>query len=129
MAQYFEVHPDNPQPRLLKQAAAMLKDGGILAVPTDSSYAFVCALDNKQVVDRLRRIRQIDEKRMLTLLCSDLSQLSTYAMVDNHSSASSNWARRGLSPLFWMRPKRCRAASATHRAKPLACACPTARAC
>ena len=84
MAQFFEVHPDNPQPRLLKQAAAMLKDGGILAVPTDSSYAFVCALDNKQVVDRLRRIRQIDEKRMLTLLCSDLSQLASYAMVDNH---------------------------------------------
>lgn len=84
MAQYFEVHPDNPQPRLLKQAAAMLKDGGILAVPTDSSYAFVSALDNKQVVDRLRRIRQIDDKRMLTLLCCDLSQLSSYAMVDNH---------------------------------------------
>ena len=62
----------------------MLKDGGILAVPTDSSYAFVCALDNKQVVDRLRRIRQIDDKRMLTLLCCDLSQLSSYAMVDNH---------------------------------------------
>ena len=84
MAQFFEIHPDNPQPRLLKQAAAMLKDGGILAVPTDSSYAFICQLDNKQVVDRLRRIRQIDEKRMLTLLCSDLSQLASYAMVDNH---------------------------------------------
>lgn len=84
MAQFFEVHPENPQPRLLKQAAAMLKDGGILAVPTDSSYAFVCQLDNKQVVDRLRRIRQIDEKRMLTLLCSDLSQLASYAMVNNH---------------------------------------------
>ena len=84
MAQYFEVHPDNPQPRLLKQGAMLLQKGGILAVPTDSSYAFVCQLDNKQVVDRLRRIRQIDEKRMLTLLCSDLSQLASYAMVDNH---------------------------------------------
>ena len=84
MAQFFEIHPDNPQPRLLKQAAAMLKAGGILAVPTDSSYAFVCQLDNKQVVDRLRRIRQIDDKRMLTLLCRDLSELSSYAMVDNH---------------------------------------------
>ena len=83
MAQYFEVHPDNPQPRLLKQAAAMLKAGGILAVPTDSSYAFVCQLDNKQVVDRLRRIRHIDEKRMLTLLCRDLSELANYALVDN----------------------------------------------
>ena len=84
MAQYFEIYPENPQPRLLKQAAAMLKDGGILAVPTDSSYAFVCQLDNKHVVDKLRRIRQIDDKRMLTLLCRDLSELSSYAMVDNH---------------------------------------------
>ncbi len=84
MAQYFEIYPENPQPRLLKQAAAMLKDGGILAVPTDSSYAFVCQLDNKHVVEKLRRIRQIDDKRMLTLLCRDLSELSSYAMVDNH---------------------------------------------
>ena len=79
MAQYFEIYPENPQPRLLKQAAAMLKDGGILAVPTGSSYAFVCQLDNKHVVEKLRRIRQIDDKRMLTLLCRDLSELSSSA--------------------------------------------------
>ena len=84
MAQYFEVHPENPQPRLLKQAAALLQKGGIVAVPTDSSYALVCHLDDKDAVDRLRRIRQIDDKRMLTLLCCDLSQLASYAMVDNH---------------------------------------------
>ncbi|QXL83316.1 L-threonylcarbamoyladenylate synthase [Comamonas sp. NLF-1-9] len=83
MAQYFEVHPDNPQPRLLKQAAALLADGGILAVPTDSSYALVCQLDDKAAADRLRRIRQVDEKHHLTLLCRDLSELSSYAHVDN----------------------------------------------
>jgi tRNA threonylcarbamoyl adenosine modification protein (Sua5/YciO/YrdC/YwlC family) len=83
MAQYFEVHPENPQLRLLKQAAALLQKGGILAVPTDSSYALVCHLDDKDAVDRLRRIRQVDDKHHLTLLCSDLSELSNYARVDN----------------------------------------------
>jgi tRNA threonylcarbamoyl adenosine modification protein (Sua5/YciO/YrdC/YwlC family) len=83
MAQYFEVHPDNPQPRLLKQAAALLASGGILAVPTDSSYAFVCQLDDKSAVDRIRRLRQVDEKHHLTLICRDLSELATYAHVDN----------------------------------------------
>lgn len=74
MAQYFEVHPDNPQPRLLKQGAALLKQGAVLAVPTDSSYALVCRTDDKTAVDRLRRIRQVDEKHHLTLLCRDLSE-------------------------------------------------------
>ncbi len=83
MAQYFEVHPDNPQPRLLKQAAALLQKGGILAVPTDSSYALVCQLDDKDAVERLRRIRGVDEKHHLTLLCRDLSELASYARVDN----------------------------------------------
>ena len=66
MAQYFEVHPDNPQPRLLKQGAMLLQKGGILAVPTDSSYALVCHLDDKDAVDRMRRIRQVDDKHHLT---------------------------------------------------------------
>lgn len=83
MAQYFEAHPENPQPRLLKQAANLLAQGGLLAVPTDSSYALVCQLDDKQAVDRLRRVRQIDEKHHLTLLCRDLSELASYARVDN----------------------------------------------
>ena len=83
MAQYFEAHPDNPQPRLLKQAALLLQKGGIVAVPTDSSYALVCHLDDKDAVDRLRRIRQVDEKHHLTLLCRDLSELANYARVDN----------------------------------------------
>jgi tRNA threonylcarbamoyl adenosine modification protein (Sua5/YciO/YrdC/YwlC family) len=83
MAQYFEVHPDNPQPRLLKQAAALLQKGGVVAVPTDSSYALVCHLDDKNAADQLRRIRQVDDKHHLTLLCRDLSELANYARVDN----------------------------------------------
>ena len=83
MAQYFEVHPDNPQPRLLKQAVALLAAGGVVAVPTDSSYALACHLDDKAAVDRLRQIRRVDEKHHLTLLCRDLSELANYARVDN----------------------------------------------
>ena len=83
MSQYFEVHPDNPQARLLKQAVQLLHKGGVLAVPTDSSYALVCHLDDKVAADRLRRIRQVDDKHHLTLLCRDLSELAAYARVDN----------------------------------------------
>jgi len=83
MAQFFDLHPDNPQQRLLKQAAALLARGEIVAVPTDSSYALACHLDDKDAVDQLRRIRQVDEKHHLTLLCRDLSELSSYAKVDN----------------------------------------------
>ena len=83
MTQLFSVHPDNPQPRLLKAAAALLQQGEVLAVPTDSSYALVCHLDDKAAVDQLRRIRGLDDKRLLSLICRDLSELASYARVDN----------------------------------------------
>lgn len=83
MAQFFDVHPDNPHLRLLKQAAGLLERGGVAAVPTDSSYALVCHLDDKAAADHLRRIRGVDDKHHLTLLCRDLSELATYARVDN----------------------------------------------
>ena len=83
MAQFFEVHPDNPHTRLLKQAVSLLERGGIAAVPTDSSYALVCHLDDKAAADALRRIRGVDDKHHLTLLCRDLSELANYARVDN----------------------------------------------
>jgi len=83
MAQYFEVHPEHPQARLLKQAADILHKGGVVALPTDSSYALVCHLDDKAAVDQLRRIRGVDERHHLTLLCRDLSELASYARVDN----------------------------------------------
>ena len=83
MAQYFDIHPDNPQLRLLRQAAQILHSGGLAAVPTDSSYALVCHLDDKDAVENLRRVRGVDDKHHLTLLCRDLSELADYARVDN----------------------------------------------
>jgi tRNA threonylcarbamoyl adenosine modification protein (Sua5/YciO/YrdC/YwlC family) len=83
MSQFFQIHPDNPQLRLIKQAAQIIQDGGIVALPTDSCYALVCQLDNKNAVERLRRIRAIDDKHHLTLLCRDLSEIALYAKVDN----------------------------------------------
>ncbi|WP_309638981.1 L-threonylcarbamoyladenylate synthase [Methylibium sp.] len=87
MSQYFEVHPDNPQPRLIALAAQILHGGGIAAIPTDSSYALVCHLDDKAAAQTLRRLRGLDDKsgnkHHLTLLCRDLSELASYARVDN----------------------------------------------
>jgi tRNA threonylcarbamoyl adenosine modification protein (Sua5/YciO/YrdC/YwlC family) len=83
MSQFFQIHPDNPQLRLIKQAAQIIHGGGIVALPTDSCYALVCHLDDKEAVTRLRRIREVDDKHHLTLLCRDLSEISLYARIDN----------------------------------------------
>ena len=83
MAQLFAVHPDNPQVRLLRQAAQLIDRGAVAAVPTDSCYALACHLDDKAAVDRVRRIRRVDERHNLTLLCRDLTEIATYARVDN----------------------------------------------
>ena len=83
MSQYFAPHPDNPQPRLIRQAAQIVRDGGVIVLPTDSCYAIACQLDDKDAVSRLRRIRGIDDKHHLALLCRDLSEIALYAQVDN----------------------------------------------
>lgn len=83
MSQYFRIHPDNPQPRLIAQAVQIIKEGGVVALPTDSSYALACQLDDKDAVARLRRIRGLDEKQHLSLIVRDLSELANFAMVDN----------------------------------------------
>ena len=83
MGQYFQIHPENPQARLIKQAAQIVSNGGIVALPTDSAYALVCRLDDKAAVDKLRRIRGVDDKHHLTLLVRDLSEVAQYARVDN----------------------------------------------
>ena len=84
MAQYFSIHPDNPQLRLIRQAVAIVNDGGIIAYPTDSSYALGCHIGDKGAMERIRRIRQVDDDHNFTLVCRDLSELSVYAKVDNH---------------------------------------------
>ncbi len=83
MSQYFAVHPTHPQPRLIAQAAAIIRAGGVVAYPTDSCYAIGCHIGDKDAMQRLRNIRKIDDKHHLTLMCRDLSEIATYAQVDN----------------------------------------------
>jgi tRNA threonylcarbamoyl adenosine modification protein (Sua5/YciO/YrdC/YwlC family) len=83
VAQRFNIHPDNPQVRLLRQVTQIIDHGGVGALPTDSCYALACHLDDKPAADRVRRIRQVDERHHLTLLCRDLSEIANYAKVDN----------------------------------------------
>lgn len=83
MAQYFALHPTHPQPRLVRQAAAVVRAGGLIAYPTDSCYALGCRLGNAKALERLRRLRGIDDKHHLTLMCRDLSEIASYAIVDN----------------------------------------------
>ena len=84
MSQFFQIHPDNPQQRLIKQAVEIINKGGVVVYPTDSAYAIGCHLDDKAAVDRIRAIRKLDDKHNFTLVCSDLSGLGNYAKVDNH---------------------------------------------
>jgi len=83
MAQRFYVHPDNPQLRLMREAARLLKGGGVIAYPTDSCYALGCAIGHKDGMDRIRALREVDDKHHFTLVCRDLSEIATYARVDN----------------------------------------------
>ena len=83
MSQYFEIHPENPQNRLIQQAAKIIADGGVVVYPTDSCYAIGCDLGNKAAMERIRRIRELDDKHNFTLMCRDLSDISTYARMDN----------------------------------------------
>ncbi len=83
MSQYFHVHPDNPQARLLHQAAAIVREGGVIAYPTDSCYALGCQPGDKNALERIQRLRRLDDDHNLTLVCRDLSEIATYAKIDN----------------------------------------------
>ena len=83
MAQYLSIHPDNPQQRLIKQAVDIIRRGGVIACPTDSSYALACHLGDKQALERIRQIRRIDDKHNFTLVCRDLTEIAMYAQVNN----------------------------------------------
>ncbi len=83
MAQYFQVHATHPQPRLVRRACEIVRAGGVIAYPTDSSYALGCAIGDKQALERIRRIRQVDHTHNFTLVCRDLSDISQYARLDN----------------------------------------------
>jgi tRNA threonylcarbamoyl adenosine modification protein (Sua5/YciO/YrdC/YwlC family) len=83
VAQYFQIHPTHPQPRLIGRAAQIVRDGGVIAYPTDSCYALGCHTGDKAAMERMRRIRQVDERHNLTLMCRDLSEIAVFARVDN----------------------------------------------
>lgn len=83
MAQFFSIHPDNPQPRLIRQAVAIIRDGGVIVYPTDSCYAFGCRLGDKDAETRIREIREVGADHHFTLVCRDLAEISHYAKVDN----------------------------------------------
>lgn len=116
MTQYFHIHPDNPQARLIKQAAQIISDGGVVAYPTDSGYALGCHLGDKNALERIIRIRNLSDKHHFTLMCRDLSEIATYAKVDNstyrllkaHTPAAYTFILVGSSevPRRLMHPKR-----------------------
>jgi tRNA threonylcarbamoyl adenosine modification protein (Sua5/YciO/YrdC/YwlC family) len=85
MAQFFQIHPDNPQPRLIRRSVEILLEGGVIVYPTDSSYALGCQIGEKSAMERVRQIRRVDEKHRLTLVCRDLSEIATYARIDNQA--------------------------------------------
>ena len=83
MSQFFQIHPENPQSRLVRQAVDIIRDGGVVVYPTDSAYALGCQIGDKNAVDRIRRIRRLDARHNFTLVCRDLSEIAVYARVDN----------------------------------------------
>ena len=85
MSQFFQIHPENPQQRLIHQAVEVLREGGVIVYPTDSAYALGCHIGDKKALDRIRTIRQVDNKHNFTLMCRDLSEISTYAKLTNNS--------------------------------------------
>lgn len=85
MSQFFQIHPKNPQIHLVRQAANVIRMGGVIVYPTDSAYALGCQMGNKAAIDRIKRLRKLDDKHYMTLVCRDLSELSTYAQVDNRA--------------------------------------------
>lgn len=116
MSQFFEIHPETPQPRLVRQAVEILRKGGVIAYPTDSAYAFGCALDEKKAAERIKWLRNLDDKHNFTLVCKDLSDIGPYAKVDNvqfrllksHTPGPYTWIMDATSevPRRLLHPKR-----------------------
>ncbi len=116
MSQFFQIHPENPQARLIKQASEIIRAGGLAVVPTDCAYALACPLGDKQAVERVKRIRQLDDRHNFTLMCRDLKDISIYAKVDNtayrllksHTPGAYTFILNGTSevPRRLMHPKR-----------------------
>lgn len=122
MSQFFYIHPDNPQARLINQAVEIVRKGGVIVYPTDSGYALGCKIEDKGAMERICRIRQLPDGHNFTLMCRDLSELSTYAFVDNVAFRLMKTTRRATTPLSSRGPKKCRAGCCRRNVKPSACA-------
>ena len=127
MALFLSIHPDNPQERLIAQAAQIVRDGGVIIYPTDSCYALGCALGDKAAMDRILAIRKIDLKHHLTLMCRDLSELGTYARVDNAQYRLLKATTPGSYTFILTASREVRPARCTPNAKPSACVCLTTK--
>lgn len=123
MSQFFYIHPDNPQARLINQAVEIVRKGGVIVYPTDSGYALGCKIEDKGAMERICRIRQLPDGHNFTLMCRDLSELSTYAFVDNVAFRLIKTIRRATTRSFLRERKRCRAACCKKSVKPLGCGC------
>ena len=108
MSQFYQIHPENPQARLIRNAVDIIRNGGVVVYPTDSAYALGCRIGDKTALDRIRRIRKLDDKHNFTLVCRDLSEIATYAKVDNTSYRAT--PRLALTPLSCRLQTRCRGA-------------------
>lgn len=116
MSQFFQIHPENPQSRLIKQAVEIIRQGGVVVYPTDCAYALGCHIGDKHALERIKKIRQLDDKHNFTLVCRDLSELATYAKVDNsvyrllkqHTPGAYTFILKGTAevPRRLMHPKR-----------------------
>lgn len=122
MSQFFYIHPDNPQPRLINQAVEIVRKGGVIVYPTDSGYALGCKIEDKGAMERICRIRQLPDGHNFTLMCRDLSELSTYAYVDNVAFRLIKNNTPG-NYLHSEGDKRCRVVCCRKNVKPSACAC------
>lgn len=124
MSQYFQIHPENPQKRLIDQATEIIRKGGVVAYPTDSGYALGCHLGEKKAIEKIKWLRSLDDKHNFTLVCSDLSEIGTYAKVDNAVFRLLKLTRPAPTPTFWMPLPKCRACCCTLSAAQLVCGCP-----
>ncbi len=118
MSQFFYVHEVNPQTRLISQAVSILKSGGVIVYPTDSGYALGCMIGDKDAMSRIARIRQIDNDHNFSLMCRDLSELSTYARVDNQAFRILKNNTPVVTPSSSRPPKRCQEGCRTKRNAP-----------
>ena len=125
MSQFFQIHTESPQPRLIKQAAEIIQQGGVVVYPTDCAYAIACHIGDKKAVDRIKQLRQLDEKHHLTLVCEDLSQIATYAKVDNEAYRILKSHTPGAYTFILKASKEVPKKLYIRKRKPLVCGCPT----